>query len=184
MNVLTTTLSGLLLLEPKTFGDSRGRFFESWNDRRFREAGIAESFVQDNVSVSSGRVVRGFHFQRRFPQGQLVFLTEGAILDVCLDIRPGSATFGKWESFELTAETARQVYMPPGFAHGFALLSERATVHYKCTDYYRPDDEGGIVWNDPTLAVPWPIADPVISARDAAFPSFAEHCRRLEAEGA
>ncbi|MBF0128808.1 MAG: dTDP-4-dehydrorhamnose 3,5-epimerase [Alphaproteobacteria bacterium] len=174
MNVLTTSLPGLLILEPRVFGDARGRFFESWNERRFRDAGIGEGFVQDNVSVSSGRVVRGFHFQRTQPQGQLVFLTEGRIFDVCVDIRRESPTFGRWESFDLSAETARQVYMPPGFAHGFALMSARAVVHYKCTAYYRPDDEGGIIWNDPTLAVPWPLADPVVSARDAAFPTFAD----------
>jgi dTDP-4-dehydrorhamnose 3,5-epimerase len=179
MNVLSTSLAGLLVLEPRSFGDARGHFYESWSDRRYREAGIGETFVQDNVSVSSGPVVRGFHFQIRHPQGQLVWLTEGRILDVCVDIRPDSPTFGRWESFELAAMPVRQIYMPPGFAHGFALLSERATVHYKCTEYYHADDEGGIIWNDPTLAVPWPIESPTVSARDAGFPTFAEVARRL-----
>ena len=179
MIVRPSSLSGLVLIEPRFFSDNRGSFYESWNERRFRAAGIAALFVQANRSVSEHRVLRGFHFQRKHPQGQLVWVTEGRIFDVCVDIRPGSPTFGRWESFELSESPVRQVYMPPGFAHGFCVLSDRAAVHYKCTDYYRPDDEGGIAWNDPTLAVPWPIANPIVSPRDQAFPTFAAAARGL-----
>ena len=174
MQVTRTALAGLLILEPRAFGDARGYFYESWNDRQFRDAGIAETFVQDNRSFSRGGVVRGFHFQKRHAQGQLVWVTEGRIFDVCVDIRLSSPTFGQWQSFELEAFPPRMIYMPPGFAHGFCVLGEAAAVHYKCTEYYDPEDEGGIIWNDPTLAIPWPLANPTVSARDAGFPSFAE----------
>ncbi|MEO5374938.1 MAG: dTDP-4-dehydrorhamnose 3,5-epimerase [Alphaproteobacteria bacterium] len=180
MDVIRTRLAGLLVLKPKVFGDARGYFYESWNDRDFRDAGVGETFVQDNRSFSTGPVVRGFHFQTgEHAQGQLVWPVEGTIFDVCVDLRPDSETFGQWLSFTLNADEPRQVYMPPGFAHGFCVLSPTAAVHYKCTRYYEPESEGGIVWNDPSLAVPWPLTDPIVSERDAGFPTFIEVARGL-----
>lgn len=167
MNVTETALPGVIVIEPKVFGDNRGFFFESYERERYREAGIPEEFVQDNISRSRRGVLRGLHFQLRYPQGKLVLVTQGAVFDVAVDIRVGSPTFGQWAGTELSDKNHRQLYIPPGFAHGFCVLSENVDFLYKCTDFYHPEDEGGVIWNDPQIAIAWPIADPTVSERDA-----------------
>ena len=156
------------------FEDDRGFFLERYHEARYAEAGVGETFVQDNHSRSERGVVRGLHFQRRHPQGKLVEVIRGRILDVVVDLRASSPTFGAWESFELEATPVRQLWVPPGFAHGFATLSDSADVLYKCTDVYRPDDEGGLAWDDPDLGIDWPVASPRLSAKDRALPRLRE----------
>ena len=170
MTVRPTTLPGVLVVEPRVFGDDRGFFLESYHAGRYAEAGIGAAFVQDNHSRSARGVVRGLHFQRRHPQGKLVAVVRGAVWDVVVDLRAKSPTFGAWEAHGLSDEDHRQLWVPPGFAHGFAVLSESADVVYKCTDVYRPDDEGGVAWDDPDLAVPWPVDRPALSDKDRAYP--------------
>jgi dTDP-4-dehydrorhamnose 3,5-epimerase len=170
MNVVRCELPGLLLIEPKVFGDARGYFLETWNQRRFHECGIEAGFVQDNMSFSTRGTVRGLHFQNPTPQGKLVSAQQGEIFDVVVDIRVSSATFGRWQGFRLSVENRRQLFIPPGFAHGFAVLSEAALVHYKCTGYYSQPDEVAIRWNDPAIGIQWPVTDPVLSAKDAEAP--------------
>lgn len=149
-------IEGLYEITPKVFGDERGYFFESWSERDFVAAGLNMRFVQDNQSMSSKGVLRGLHFQKIHPQGKLVRVIEGEVFDVAVDIRPGSATYGKWHGVILTSEKQNQFYVPQGFAHGFVVMSERATFAYKCTDFYHPEDEGGLMWNDPSIAIDWP----------------------------
>jgi dTDP-4-dehydrorhamnose 3,5-epimerase len=173
MNVVQTPLPGVLLIEPKVFGDARGFFLESYHRKRYAEAGIDALFVQDNHSRSARGVLRGLHFQIRHVQGKLVSVVDGEVFDVAVDIRRGSPHFGQWYGCVLSAANHRQLWVPPGFAHGFCTLSESADFLYKCTDYYHPEDEGGLPWNDPDLAIDWPIADPVLSAKDAAYPPLA-----------
>jgi dTDP-4-dehydrorhamnose 3,5-epimerase len=171
MNIIQTALAGVIIIEPKVFGDERGFFLETFQDKRYREvAGIQESFVQDNHSHSARGVLRGLHFQRRRPQGKLVFVTQGEVFDVAVDIRPDSPTFGQWAGVILSAANHRQFYVPPGCAHGFCVLSESADFQYKCTDYYDPQDEGCIRWDDPAIAIEWPIKNPTLSAKDAIAP--------------
>jgi len=170
MNVTTCDINGLIIFEPEKFEDIRGGFLESWRESSYGEAGIDLPFVQDNISYSGKSVLRGLHFQKTRPQGQLVTILLGRVYDVCVDIRNGSASFGSWFGAELDADAPRQIYMPPGFAHGFCVLSDEAILHYKCTDTYHPEDEGGIVWNDPDIDISWPLDNPIISQRDAAFP--------------
>jgi dTDP-4-dehydrorhamnose 3,5-epimerase len=174
MNVTTTAIPGVLLLEPKVFGDSRGFFFESFNQRVFEAAiGGTAHFVQDNHSRSERGVLRGLHYQVAHPQGKLVRVVAGAVFDVAVDIRSGSPTFGRWVGVELTADNKRQLWIPPGLAHGFLVLSDTADFLYKTTDFYSPADERCIVWNDPVLAIRWPLAEsPRLSDRDAAGMSF------------
>lgn len=167
MNVLTCDLAGLLIIEPKVFGDTRGFFLETWNQRRYREAGLVADFVQDNVSFSRRGILRGLHFQKPNPQGKLLQVLQGEIFDVAVDIRRGSATFGRWHGLVLSGENKRQFYVPPGFAHGFGVLSETALVHYKCTEFYSPKDELAIRWDDPQVRIEWPVKDPLLSDRDA-----------------
>ena len=173
MNVVRTLLPGVLLIEPKVFGDSRGFFLESYNRRRYAEAGIDAAFVQDNHSRSSRGVLRGLHYQVRHPQGKLVSVVTGEVFDVAVDIRCGSPHFGKWYGCILSADNHLQLWIPPGFAHGFCTLSDSVDFLYKCTDYYLPEDEGGVLWSDPQLAIEWPIDAPVLSAKDAAYPTMA-----------
>ena len=169
MNVIPTAIPGVLVLEPKVFGDSRGFFLESWNERAFAAAGISGRFVQDNHSRSGRNVLRGLHYQLRQAQGKLVRVIAGEIYDVAVDIRRSSATFGRWVGERLSAENRRMIWVPPGFAHGFLVVSDAAEVLYKATDYYAPEHERTIVWNDPELAIAWPLAgSPVLSAKDAA----------------
>jgi dTDP-4-dehydrorhamnose 3,5-epimerase len=170
MNVLMTELPGVLIIEPRVFPDSRGCFFETFQAERYQQQGIPARFVQDNFSRSTQHVVRGLHYQLEHPQGKLVFVTYGRVLDIVVDVRWDSPTFGKAITIELNDQQARQVYIPPGFAHGFCVLSERADFIYKCTDYYYPAGERGILWNDPDLAIAWPVPEPILSIKDAVYP--------------
>jgi dTDP-4-dehydrorhamnose 3,5-epimerase len=168
MKVTRLDIPEVVFIEPKIFGDERGFFLESFNAQRYAElAGIDVTFVQDNHSRSAKHVLRGLHFQKNHPQGKLVQVTSGAVFDVAVDIRKESLTFGKWVGVILTAEAHNQLYVPPGFAHGFCVLTSTADFHYKCTDYYHPEDEGSIIWNDPDIAIDWPIDEPLLSAKDA-----------------
>lgn len=149
-------IDGLYVIEPQVHGDSRGYFMETYNQKDMEDAGLAMTFVQDNQSMSAKGVLRGLHFQKEHPQGKLVRVLHGAVFDVAVDIRRGSSTYGQWFGVELTGENKKQFYVSPGFAHGFLVLSETAEFCYKCTDFYHPEDEGGIPWNDPDIGVQWP----------------------------
>lgn len=175
MNATRLAIPDVLLIEPRVFGDDRGFFFESFNHRRFEEAvGRPVAFVQDNHSKSSVNVLRGLHYQIQQPQGKLVRVTAGSVFDVAVDLRKGSPTFGQWVGEVLSAENKRQLWVPEGFAHGFVVLSELAEFLYKTTDYYSPEHERCIAWNDPLLAIEWPISGaPSLSAKDAAGVAFA-----------
>lgn len=163
-------IPGVVLVEPRVYGDARGFFMEVYHKDRFAEAGIDAEFVQDNHSRSEGRVVRGLHYQLRHPQGKLVRVIVGAIFDVAVDIRRTSPTFGRWVGTILSAENRLQLYIPPGFAHGFCTCSDAAEVVYQCTDFYDRDDERGIYWNDPDIGIAWPIRAPTLSERDQRNP--------------
>ena len=166
-------IRGLFEIKPKVFSDKRGYFFESWSQREFEEAGITEKFVQDNQSMSVKGVLRGLHFQITRPQGKLVRAIAGEVFDVAVDLRPDSPTCGKWHGVILSGEKQNQFYIPAGFAHGFLALSETAVFAYKCTEFYHPDDEGGIIWNDPAIGIKWPDIgmDYIISEKDKNLPS-------------
>jgi len=167
MKIVSQPLAGILVLEPKVFGDSRGFFLESYNERGMAEAGIREQFVQDNHSLSSRNVVRGLHYQVRQVQGKLVRVIAGEILDVVVDLRRSSATFARWSSVPLSGENKRILWIPPGFAHGFRVVSESAHVLYKATDYYCPEAERTLAWNDPVLKIDWQLSgEPIVSAKD------------------
>ena len=181
MRVLPTDLPGVVLVEPDVFRDARGYFLETFHQRKYREAGIPYSFVQDNQSRSSRGTLRGMHAQLKKPQGKLIRVLQGEIFDVAVDIRPNSATFGKWTGAKLSAETFRQMFIPPGFAHGFCVLSESADVAYSCTELYDRSDEIGFRWNDPAVAIVWPMDRPLLSEKDAALPTLAELRQRLSA---
>jgi dTDP-4-dehydrorhamnose 3,5-epimerase len=170
MQITPQAFPEVLLIEPRVFGDRRGHFLEIFQARRYQENGLPGAFVQDNVSFSVQGVVRALHYQLRFPQGKLIIPLTGEIWDVVVDVRRGSPTFGKHMSVTLTADPCRQLYVPPGFAHGFAAADGEATVLYKCTDFYHPEDEHGITWNDPDLAIPWPVANPLLSDKDQKLP--------------
>jgi dTDP-4-dehydrorhamnose 3,5-epimerase len=171
MHVLETILPGVLIIEPKVHGDNRGFFQETYRQDSYNSLGLPD-FVQDNHSRSGRGVLRGLHAQRLRPQGKLVRVTSGSVFDVVADINPASPTFGQYVGVELSDENHRQFYVPPGYAHGFCVLSETADFLYKCTDYYQPGDEIGVVWNDNDLAIAWPIANPSLSAKDIALPSL------------
>jgi len=170
MKIIKQAIPEVLLIEPKVFGDSRGFFLETFNAKRYAEVGISEAFVQDNHSHSAKGVLRGLHFQKQFPQGKLVYVTSGSVFDVAVDIRQDSPTFGRWVGTILKAEEHKQFYIPAGFAHGFCVLSNTADFHYKCTDYYHPEDEGCVRWDDPDLAIDWRLDNPTLSAKDANAP--------------
>lgn len=181
MQVTRTAIADVLLLEPKVFGDERGFFFESFNERVFREAtGVTLPFVQDNHSKSCYGVLRGLHYQVQQPQGKLVRVVSGEVFDVALDIRPESPTYGTWVGEILSASNKRQLWVPPGLAHGFVVLSETAEFLYKTTDYYAPEHERCIAWNDPTLAIAWPELNiaPKLSAKDAAGAAFPDALKK------
>ena len=168
MQVFETAIPDVKLIEPKVFGDDRGFFLESFQAERYAEqAGITLAFVQDNHSRSARNVLRGLHFQRSKPQGKLVRVVRGGVLDVAVDIRRGSPTFGNVVAEILSEDNKRQLWIPPGLAHGFVVLSETADFEYKCTDYYDPSDEGSLIWNDPDLNIDWRVTDPILSAKDA-----------------
>lgn len=173
MEVVATRLPGVLLLRPRIFADHRGWFAETWNEAAFREAGLPSHFVQDNQSRSRQHVLRGLHFQLQHPQGKLVRAVAGRIFDVAVDIRRSSPDFGQWVGVELSTEVPEMLWIPPGFAHGFLVLSESADVLYKTTDFYSPGSERTILWSDPVLGVEWPLtADPIVAAKDAAGTAF------------
>jgi dTDP-4-dehydrorhamnose 3,5-epimerase len=162
--------SGVILIKPRIFHDDRGRFFEAFQAQRYAQQGISANFVQDNLSYSKQGTLRGLHYQRLHPQGKLVSVLQGKAFDVAVDIRSGSATFGQWFGCELSDQNHHQLYVPPGFAHGFYVLSQEVCFHYKCTDYYHPQDEYGIAWNDPMLNIAWPLVrEPVLSLKDQRY---------------
>ena len=175
MNVVKTKLHDCVIIEPKVFGDERGFFMETFQSERYAElAGITLPFVQDNHSRSSKAVLRGLHYQKTKPQGKLVRVVRGEVYDVAVDIRQGSSTFGQWEGVILSEENKRQFWVPPGFAHGFLVLSDTADFEYKCTEYYDASDEGSVLWNDPNLDIPWPIVTPILSDKDASADRLAD----------
>lgn len=173
MRFLPTALPEVVLIEPDVFKDDRGFFLETWHQEKYREGGLPETFVQDNHSYSVRGVLRGLHAQIRNPQGKLVRAVLGEVFDVAVDIRPGSPTFGKWVGEVLSGENFRQLWIPPGFAHGFCVTSETAHVLYKCTELYRRDDEVSILWNDPDIGIDWPVREPLLSPKD-------QQARRLQ----
>lgn len=180
MEVIKTKLTDCIIIKPKIFGDERGFFLETFHSKRYQEiAGIKELFVQDNRSRSSKNVLRGLHFQKTKPQGKLVTVTSGEVFDVAVDLRPESNTFGQYESILLTGENKLQFYVPPGFAHGFIVLSDTADFQYKCTDYYDPEDESGLMWNDPEINISWPISDPLLSDKDMKQPLLVDIKQQL-----
>ena len=180
MEIVRTPIQGVLLVKPKLWGDARGYFVETWQQKRYTAAGIDIPFVQDNHSKSSYGILRGLHYQKKFPQGKLVSVSLGSVFDVVVDIRRKSPTFGQWYGVELTQENQWQVWLSPGLAHGFVVTSKIAHFHYKCTEFYNPEDEGSIRWNDPELKIEWPIKNPRLSVKDNAAPSFAELRPRFE----
>jgi dTDP-4-dehydrorhamnose 3,5-epimerase len=169
-------IAGLYEIKPRVFTDERGYFFESWSERDFEAAGLNVRFVQDNQSRSVQGTLRGLHFQKQYPQGKLVRVIEGEVFDAAVDIRPDSPTRGKWHGIILSSESQNQFWVPPGFAHGFLVLSESAVFAYKCTELYHPEDEGGIIWNDPDIAIDWPSAgtEYILSEKDKKLPAFAQ----------
>lgn len=175
MEVITTPIEGVLLIQPKVWGDERGFFVETWQQQRYEQAGITLPFVQDNHSMSRRGTLRGLHYQKEHPQGKLVMVSLGEVFDVAVDVRKGSPTYGKWYGALLTQKNQHQLWIAPGLAHGFIVLSEIAHFHYKCTDFYRPGDEGAVRWNDPDLAIDWPYqGEPILSPKDAVAPFFAD----------
>ncbi|MBI5014317.1 MAG: dTDP-4-dehydrorhamnose 3,5-epimerase [Deltaproteobacteria bacterium] len=170
MRFLPTQLPGVLVIEPDRFDDGRGFFLETYHRRKFEEGGVREVFVQDNHSRSLRGVLRGLHFQTGRPQGKLVRVVRGEVFDVAVDLRRGSPTFGRWHAVVLGGESQRMLYVPPGLAHGFCVLSEEADFLYKCTDFYAPEGDRGVRWNDPDLGIDWPLESPILSEKDARLP--------------
>lgn len=174
LNVIETELAGVLVIEPQSYRDARGFFLETFQKDRYAQlAGISLPFVQDNHSRSTRGVLRGLHAQKQHPQGKLVRVTRGEVFDVAVDIQPASSTFGRWVGAFLSDENHRQLWIPPGYAHGFLVLSDVADFEYKCTDLYYADDEIGMIWNDPHVGIEWPLTDPVVSDKDAKLPTLA-----------
>jgi len=169
MKLVSNDLPDVIIIEPKLFGDARGYFVETWNQARYLASGMPATFVQDNVSKSTRGVLRGLHFQNPKSQGKLVTVLEGEVFDVAVDVRLGSPTFGRWVGVVLSGDSKRQVFLPPGFAHGFCVTSDWALFTYKCTELYAPEAEHGIAWNDPDLGIRWPVALPTLSAKDSTF---------------
>ncbi|MDQ4106693.1 MAG: dTDP-4-dehydrorhamnose 3,5-epimerase [Actinomycetota bacterium] len=174
MEVTETRLPGVLVIEPKVFGDERGFFMETWNEARYKQTGLPYRFVQDNLSFSQKGVLRGLHFQNPDEQGKLVYVLQGEVFDVAVDIRVGSPTFGEWTGVTLSSENKRQFYVPEGFAHGFIVTSDAALFAYKCTALYNARAEGGVLWNDLEIGVEWPIEEPTLSEKDRNAPPLSE----------
>ena len=170
-----TPIEGVMLIKPIVWRDQRGFFLETWHAERYQAIGINDTFVQDNHSMSTANILRGLHYQKQYPQGKLVSVSYGRVYDVAVDIRPNSPTLGKWYGVELNQDNQWQLWIPKGLANGFAVLSEIAHFHYKCTEYYKPGDEGSIRYDDPSLNITWPIHDPILSDKDLAAPSFTEY---------
>lgn len=183
MKFQPTALPDVILVEPAVFRDDRGFFLETYHQKRYADGGIPDLFVQDNHSYSIRGTLRGLHAQLRQPQGKLVRAVQGEIFDVAVDIRPDSPTFGRWVGEILSGDNYRQLWVPPGFAHGFCVLSETAHVQYKCTDFYVRDDEIGIVWNDPGIAINWPVAEPLLSPKDRDAPTLEAILQTLRGHG-
>lgn len=183
MHFIETDIPGVVLVEPRVFRDERGFFLETHHAEKFRAGGIDLTFVQDNHSKSVRGTLRGLHGQHRRPQGKLVRVIAGEIFDVAVDIRPDSPTFGKWVGATLSAENFKQMYVPPGLLHGFCVMSDTAEVLYKCTDLYDPTDEIGAAWDDPAIAIAWPIADPILSEKDKRLPRLAQLIEKMKDEG-
>lgn len=181
VTVEQTMIPGVQLLVPNVYGDARGYLFESWRADRYAAFGLPMQFVQDNVSRSRRGVLRGLHVQHPYPQGKLVQVLEGEVFDVAVDVRVGSPTFGRWTGHHLSSDNHRQLYIPPGFAHGFCVLSESVLLTYKCTEFYRPEAELTIAWDDPTVGVVWPVSNPTLSVRDGDAPRLADIQTRLPA---
>jgi len=179
MKLTPKEIPDVVLIEPDVFRDPRGFFLETWHERKYAEGGITGPFVQDNHSHSRRGSLRGLHAQREHPQGKLVRVVDGEVFDVAVDIRRGSPTFGRWVADRLSGENLRQLWIPPGFAHGFCVLSETVHLEYKCTDFYDADDEIAIAWNDPEIGIDWPVSDPTLSAKDAAAPRLRGFVDRL-----
>ena len=182
MDILQTPLCGVMLIKPKVWRDDRGYFVETWQQERYTQAGISLPFVQDNHSRSCYGTLRGLHFQKQFPQGKLVSVSLGSVFDVAVDIRKGSPTFGQWYGVKLTHEKQWQLWIAPGFAHGFAVTSKIAHFHYKCTEFYHPEDEYCILWKDLTLNIQWPVATPLLSPKDQSAPCWETFCTSLNCE--
>lgn len=176
ITVETCEIEGLKVITPQLFGDNRGYFMETYNYNDFKDAGIDAVFVQDNQSASKQGVIRGLHFQINFPQDKLVRCIRGEVFDVAVDLREGSKTYGKWHGVRLSEENKKQFYIPKGFAHGFVVLSDYAEFAYKCTDFYHPNDEGGIIWNDPSIGIDWPVEglELIFSEKDTKWPTLKE----------
>ncbi|MCP5463720.1 MAG: dTDP-4-dehydrorhamnose 3,5-epimerase [Deltaproteobacteria bacterium] len=174
MKIIKSKIKDLVIIEPRVFPDGRGCFFESYQKQRYQDAGIKEAFVQDNVSCSTKGVLRGLHAQNPSAQGKLVSVLQGEVFDVAVDVRQGSATFGQWEGVTLNHENKMQFYVPPGFLHGFCVLSETAIFSYKCTDYYNKEAEFGVIWNDPDIGIQWPSENVLLSDKDSQLPQLKE----------
>lgn len=172
MKLIETKIPGVLIIEPEVFRDPRGFFMETWNQDRYTQAGLPASFVQDNLSFSTRGVLRGLHFQNPNFQGKLVFVLQGEVFDVAVDIRTGSPTFGQWVGVTLSSDNKRQFFIPEGFAHGFCVTSEIALFAYKCTDFYNPESEYGILWNDDDIGISWPVEKPILSDKDKVYPKL------------
>lgn len=172
MNVIATKLPGVVIIEPRVFRDERGFFLETYHAQRYAEAGLDVAFVQDNHSRSVRNTLRGLHFQKTKPQGKLVRAVEGEVFDVAADINPASPSYGQWVGVTLSADNFKQLYVPPGYAHGFCVVSEFAQIEYKCTDFYDEADQAGVSWNDRILSVNWPVRDPLLSAKDRLLPNL------------
>ena len=176
MKIFNTKLEGCLVIEPEVYGDNRGFFLETYQEEKYREiANIKYKFVQDNFSRSRKNVLRGLHFQIEKPQGKLVRVVSGQVFDVAVDLRKKSESYGKWVGVNLSEKNKKQLWIPPGFAHGFVVLSDHADFEYKCTDYYDPDDEGSIIWNDEEIGIDWPVSDPIISSKDLMAKRFKDY---------
>lgn len=177
MKIMETKLPGVLIIVPEVFGDARGFFIETWHQERYTKAGLPARFVQDNLSFSTRGVLRGLHFQNPNPQAKLVYVLQGEVFDVAVDIRDGSATFGQWVGINLSADNQRQLYIPGGFAHGFCVTSRETLFAYKCTDFYNPQAEKGIIWNDPDIGIDWPVDTPILAEKDRVYPRLKELVR-------
>jgi len=179
VRVVAADIPDILIVEPEVHRDERGVFVETYRADAYRAAGIGARFVQDNHSRSVARTLRGLHLQVRRPQAKLIRVTEGEVFDVAVDVRLGSPTFGRWVGLVLSADTFRQCYIPAGFAHGFCVPAVVSEMEYKCTDFYHPEDESGVIWNDPAIGIAWPIRNPVLSQKDAGFPPLTPERRDL-----
>lgn len=177
MQIINTELAEVLILKPRIFKDDRGYLYESYRASLKTKAGIDYDFVQENISMSYKHVLRGLHLQKTQPQGKLIQVIDGAIFDVAVDVRPESKQFGQYTGIHINSHNHHQLWIPPGFAHGFCTLSEKAIVHYKCTDYYNPNDEAGIAWNCPKININWPISTPILSNKDKSHPTLTEYIK-------